>query len=102
MLSRRVTNPKWTRCVQHLISYCLHSGFLSVVTDLFLWLTIQVVPKEKEKEKEKDKKKKKKSKKSLSSPLHDVQSPDPGLRLKVYVTKFTNTRLSVVKNIRIL
>ncbi len=96
MLSRRVTSPIRTRCVQH-FSLLLALRFLSVVTDLFLWLTAQVLPKEKEKEKEKDKKKKKKSKKSFSSPLPDVQSPDPGLRLKV--TMFTYIRLSVVRDV---
>jgi hypothetical protein len=60
---------------------------------------LQEEPKEKEKEKEKNKKKKKKSKKLSSSPLLDAQSPDPGLRLKV--TKFMSSRLSVVKKLNL-
>jgi len=60
---------------------------------------LQEEPKEKEKEKEKDKKKKKKSKKLFSSPLLDAQSPDPGLRLKV--TKFMSSHLSVVKEVKL-
>jgi hypothetical protein len=64
--------------------------------NIVLWLTVQAAPKEKEKKKPKDKKKKKKSKRSISSPLIESQSPDPGSRLKV--TKFTNIRWYIVGN----